>query len=290
MPAPLPVTLGPSSFSILERIDNTISGRGKRNRVQTSSFRRPLLLQQPEAVADRKLPLVRHLVHQEEAQSQEQDAGRHDRRDADPERRPRAPPPSNRPRRPLRPTRRPAVRSGPPTRSRSRTGTAIEARKVRPVLVLDPLEVRLAEEERSVQVEPRQADLAVGVAQGDVSVCNIPQARREVAELLPGDVRQDEAQAGVLGDAQVGLVLHEMVVRPQVAQRRSSNAFKSSPAGLCAEIVPPECVRRDVPRERLDEDAIVDPHEVELRVPRHDDGAPFHQLPVERRYVSTVLF
>ncbi|KAF9776151.1 hypothetical protein IL306_005702, partial [Fusarium sp. DS 682] len=223
--------------------------------VQISSLRRPLLLQQPEAVADRKLPLVRHLVHQEEAQSQEQDTGRHDRRDADPERRPRPTAPA------VLSDRHDDLQSAQDHRRDPdhEQGRPVEASKVRPVLVLDPLEVRLAEEERGVRVEPRRADLAVGVAQGDVSVCDVPQARREVAELLPGDVRRDEAQAGVLGDAQVGLVLHEMVLRPQVAQRRSSNAFKSSAASLCAEIVPPECVRRDVPRERLDEDAIVDP-------------------------------
>ncbi|SCN82199.1 uncharacterized protein FFC1_03801 [Fusarium fujikuroi] len=49
----------------------------------------------------------------------------------------------------------------------------IEARKVRPVLVLNSLEVRLAKEERSVEIESRQADLAIRVAQGDVSVCDV---------------------------------------------------------------------------------------------------------------------
>lgn len=65
---------------------------------------------------------------------------------------------------------------------------------------------------------------------------------------------------------------------------------KSSTAGLCAEMVPPQCVRRDIPREWLDEDAIVDPRQVELRVLCPDNGAPFRQLPAERGYVSAVLF
>lgn len=93
-----------------------------------------------------------------------------------------------------------------------------------------PLEVRLAKEERSEEVGTRQSDLVVDIAQRDVSVCDIAQARHEVAGLLPSDVCRDEAEAGTLGDAKVGFVFHEVAARPQITQHRSADALFASSA------------------------------------------------------------
>ncbi|KAF5708942.1 hypothetical protein FGLOB1_6162 [Fusarium globosum] len=99
--------------------------------------RTPLLLQQSEAVADRRLPFLRHLVHQEEAQNEDETAGRHNSNDADPERRsfPTAPT--------AVPDRDDYLQSAQDHR-RDRDheqDRPIEVRKVPPVLVLNSLEV-----------------------------------------------------------------------------------------------------------------------------------------------------
>ncbi|VTT58628.1 unnamed protein product, partial [Fusarium fujikuroi] len=124
-----------------------------------------------EAVADRKLPLPRHFIHQDEAQNEGKAAERHDSNDANPERQSFLTAPT------AVPDRDDYLQSAQDHR-RDRNheqDRPIEARKVRPVLVLNSLEVRLAKEERSVEIESRQADLAIRVAQGDVSMATVPE-------------------------------------------------------------------------------------------------------------------
>ena len=87
----------------------------------------------------------------------------------------------------------------------------VEARIEGPVLVLDPLEVRPPEQERRVEVKERQPDLTIRVPSRDVAVGDTSQ----VGELFLCHFARDEAQAGILGDAEVRLVPDEVAVRPE---------------------------------------------------------------------------
>lgn len=156
-------------------------------------------------------------------------------------------------------------------------------------MILGSLEVHLADEERGPGVESRETDLAVGVARGDLVIRYIGQVRGKFTELLPIEGGWDEAQAGILGDTEVGFVLDEVVVRSKEAERGAADVCSSGVVAVIEEVLSPKCIGGQILWEWFEEYSIVNPYEMQLRVLGEDDVSPLHSLSVQCRNVFAVL-
>jgi len=85
---------------------------------------------------------------------------------------------------------------------------------------------------------------------------------REAAELLPGDFRRHQAQAGIFSDTEVGFRPHEVEVCPEIAQSRLTDAATSLGIRVRQpQVVLLKCVGREIPWQRLHKDLIMNLHQ-----------------------------
>lgn len=168
---------------------------------------------------------------------------------------------------------------------------SVKSSEVGSILILGSLEVHLADEERGPGVESRETDLAVGVARGDLVIRYIGQVRGKSAELLPIESGWNEAQAGILGDTEVGFVLDEVVVRSKEAERGAADVCSSGIVVVIEQVLSPKCIGGQILWEWFEEYSIVDPYEMQLRlrILGEDDVSPLYSLSVQCGNVFAVL-
>ncbi len=88
----------------------------------------------------------------------------------------------------------------------------------------------------------------------------------------------------LLRDIEVGLVPDQMAIRAEVPGGGSLGEFPpgTSDGGLAQEQMLPEVVRQQVLGDRLDEDAVVYPYQVQARIFRDQYLAHFDSLAMKR--------
>lgn len=124
------------------------------------------------------------------------------------------------------------------------------------------LKVGLAVAEERPDVEPRQADLAVVVAQRDLAVAHLGVGLDEAAPRRPVDSPGDELE--LLREVKVGFVDDQLRVRPQEAASLGVKAvrFGSLATAAAREMQVPDLGAEEVLWYRLDKDPLIVPQEM----------------------------
>lgn len=162
-----------------------------------------------------------------------------------------------------------------------------EATEVRDVVVVD-LEVGLAVAKKRPDVESRQADLAVVVAQRDLAVAHLGVGLDEAAPRRPVDGSGDELE--FLREVKVGLVDDQLRVRPQEAASLGVKTVCSGslvPAAA-GEVQVPDLGAEEVLWYRLDKDPLVVPQEMEIASLCWDDPAALDALVVQGADIAAI--
>lgn len=133
------------------------------------------------------------------------------------------------------------------------------------------------------EIDSRKAQLPKTIPRRDVTIGDALFAFRQEAHKLPkGNILREQRELGIAGrEVEVRLVLDEEAPGAEIAAGGGEDLFALTAEerrGGRDEIVHPEGVREEVRRERLDEDTVVVPEEMQFRVFSYDNVTAAHDL------------
>lgn len=158
-------------------------------------------------------------------------------------------------------------------------------RKIVRILSMGFMEFPPVKEHLCPHIETAEPQVAILISTTDFDVRDASEAVNKSEKVRPGDCFGDEMM--LLGDAKVGFVAHEIVPCSEVSEAgafKTLGVFWRDPTRIYPTETPdPYRMRQQIQRKRFDENATVDPHEMQFRIFCDHDIATTDNLMVKRR-------